>query len=116
MGHFGVCKMRSQPVHILQVLPAFESGGVERATLDMARFLASSDASGIKSSVASQGGKLVEEIERLGMDHYLLPLKAKKSSYNCKKWIRACQIGASSGDNPDSCKIACACLECVDNV
>lgn len=59
---------------VLQVLPALEVGGVERATVDVAAALA---AAGWRSLVASSGGRLVREIERAGARHIVLPLDGK---------------------------------------
>ncbi len=54
----------SRPAVILQVLPALVTGGVERGTLDSAL-------------VASAGGPMVRELERLGASHVTLPLDRK---------------------------------------
>lgn len=59
---------------ILQVLPALEQGGVERGTLEIASALA---AAGIPNAVASAGGRLVAELDALGVRHYALPLASK---------------------------------------
>ncbi len=59
---------------ILQVLPALEQGGVERGTIEIATALA---AAGVPSAVASAGGRLVGELERLGIEHFTLPLASK---------------------------------------
>lgn len=49
----------SRPPAILQVLPALESGGVERGTLEMAEAI---EAAGFRSVVASAGGRLLPEL------------------------------------------------------
>lgn len=59
---------------ILQVLPALDSGGVERGTVEITE---AQVASGHKALVASQGGRLVGAIERAGGTHITLPLKTK---------------------------------------
>jgi glycosyltransferase involved in cell wall biosynthesis len=51
---------------VLQVLPALESGGVERGTLEIAEALARQ---GHESWVASAGGCLVPELEAAGSTH-----------------------------------------------
>lgn len=56
---------------ILQVTAALEQGGVERGTVEMAAFIVSQ---GAVSFVASQGGRLVVELERQGSYHFKLPL------------------------------------------
>jgi glycosyltransferase involved in cell wall biosynthesis len=59
---------------VLQVLPALQAGGVERGTLEIAEALA---AAGFRPLVASAGGRLVPELERLGARHITLPLDRK---------------------------------------
>ena len=56
---------------ILQVTAALEQGGVERGTVEMAAFIVSQ---GAESLVASQGGRLVTELEAQGSRHVFLPL------------------------------------------
>lgn len=63
-----------RPPAILQVLPALESGGVERGTLEIAEAI---QAAGYRAIVASAGGRLVPELEALGARHVKLPLVAK---------------------------------------
>lgn len=60
--------------HILQVLPALESGGVEQGTLELAEFLSQQ---GHRSSVASSGGKLAQRLTEWNVAHYQLPLDRK---------------------------------------
>jgi glycosyltransferase involved in cell wall biosynthesis len=59
---------------ILQVVPGLDAGGVERGTLEIAEAIA---AAGWRSLVASSGGRLVAELERLGARHIPLPLATK---------------------------------------
>ena len=56
---------------ILQVTGALDQGGVERGTLEMAAYIVSK---GAKSLVASQGGRLVKQLEGEGSTHITLPL------------------------------------------
>nr|WP_320115677.1 glycosyltransferase family 4 protein [uncultured Desulfuromonas sp.] len=56
---------------ILQVTAALQQGGVERGTVEMAAFIV---AQGAHSLVASQGGRLVRELEAHGTRHIQLPL------------------------------------------
>lgn len=65
--------MPQQPA-ILQVLPALVSGGVERGTLEIAE---AQIAAGMRAFVASAGGPMVTELERLGARHVTLPMNAK---------------------------------------
>ena len=70
---------------VLQVLPELEMGGVERGTVEIATYL---QKKGIKNFVASQGGRLVHELEREKIKHLTLPLKTKnifKMRANAKK-------------------------------
>ena len=59
---------------VLQVLPALNAGGVERGTLEIAAALAEE---GFLPLVASAGGRMVPELERLGGRHIMLPLAGK---------------------------------------
>lgn len=52
---------------VLQVLPALESGGVERGTLEVGKYLASQ---GHRSIVLSAGGRLVDQLIREGSEHF----------------------------------------------
>ena len=60
---------------ILQVLPELDTGGVETGTIEIACEL---QKRGIKNFVASQGGRMVHELEKAGIPHLTLPLKSKK--------------------------------------
>lgn len=59
---------------ILQILPALETGGVERGTVDVAAAIA---AHGWRALVASSGGRLVPQLVRHGAEHIALPLDRK---------------------------------------
>ncbi len=59
---------------ILQVLPALESGGVERGTIEMVQAIV---AAGGRALVASAGGRMVVQVERAGGRHIGLPLMTK---------------------------------------
>lgn len=59
---------------VLQVLPRLETGGVERGTIDMAAALREA---GWTPLVASEGGRMVRELERVGAEHITLPLASK---------------------------------------
>jgi glycosyltransferase involved in cell wall biosynthesis len=66
--------MPPELLSILQVLPALESGGVERGTVEMTQAVA---AAGGRALVASAGGRMVGQIERAGGRHVRLPLGSK---------------------------------------
>lgn len=63
-----------KPLKVLQLLPALDSGGVERGTLEIARALVSA---GHESVVLSKGGRLVEQLQREGSRHITLDLGRK---------------------------------------
>ena len=63
-----------KPLKVLQLLPALDSGGVERGTLEVARALVSA---GHESVVLSKGGRLVEQLQREGSRHIARDLGRK---------------------------------------
>ena len=63
-----------KPLKVLQLLPALDSGGVERGTLEIARALVSA---GHESVVLSKGGRLVEQLQREGSRHIARDLGRK---------------------------------------
>jgi glycosyltransferase involved in cell wall biosynthesis len=62
------------PPTILQVLPRLQTGGVERGTIEMAQAITEA---GWRAVVASEGGRMVRDLERLGAVHVTLPLASK---------------------------------------
>ena len=62
------------PTAVLQVLPALVSGGVERGTIEIAEAIRDA---GWRSLVASAGGPMVAELDRLGVRHVTLRLDRK---------------------------------------
>jgi glycosyltransferase involved in cell wall biosynthesis len=61
-------------VKVLQVVPALEGGGVEKGTLEVARYLVEQ---GHQSLVLSAGGGMVEQLEREGSRHLQLDIGRK---------------------------------------
>lgn len=59
---------------VLQVLPALVTGGVERGTIDVAGALVEA---GWTALVASNGGPMVRELDRVGAKHIPLPMHSK---------------------------------------
>ena len=59
---------------VLQALPALESGGVERGTLEVAKYLVEQ---GHRSLVMSAGGRMVEQLLREGSEHFGWPIGKK---------------------------------------
>ena len=61
-------------MRVLQVLPALNSGGVERGTVEFARELVKQ---GHESIVLSSGGRLVDQLEAEGSRHVTMPVHRK---------------------------------------
>ena len=59
---------------IVQILPELNAGGVERGTLEIASYLL---AHGHQAVVVSNGGRLVDELERGGARHVTMPVHRK---------------------------------------
>jgi glycosyltransferase involved in cell wall biosynthesis len=66
--------MPPAPLHILQVLPSLEAGGVERGTVEIAQAVVRA---GGRAVVASAGGRMTPQIERAGGQHVVMPLMTK---------------------------------------
>src|SRR3970040_1875396 len=67
----------AQRLTVVQMLPALESGGVEKGTLEVGRHLVQN---GDRSSVISAGGRMVAQLEREGSEHVAWPVGAKRFS------------------------------------
>lgn len=69
---------------ILQILPELNVGGVERGTVDLARYMVQK---GHQSIVVSNGGALVRTLEEQGSRHYQLPVHRKNflTAWHCVK-------------------------------
>jgi len=59
---------------VLQVLPALETGGVERGTIDVAAAVV---AAGGRALVVSTGGRMEAELQRAGATHIRMPVDRK---------------------------------------
>ena len=71
------CKMdenKEKNLVVLQVLPELNQGGVELGTIEIASEL---QKKGIKNFVASEGGRMAYQLERMKVKHFTLPLKTK---------------------------------------
>lgn len=68
-----VKSQNKKPV-ILQILPALESGGVERGAVDIAKAIKNF---GFESIVVSNGGVLVYQLREAGIKHINLPVNSK---------------------------------------
>jgi glycosyltransferase involved in cell wall biosynthesis len=72
--------MAEKRLTILQVLPALQSGGVERGTLEVGKYLVEH---GYRSLVISAGGRLVEQLQREGSEHFTWDI-GKKSLWTLR--------------------------------
>lgn len=63
-----------RPLTVVQLLPALETGGAERSTLEVGRALV---AAGHRSVVVSGGGRLVERLQAEGSEHLTLDIGSK---------------------------------------
>ena len=67
----------AQRLTVVQMLPALESGGVEKGTLEVGKYLVGH---GHRSIVISAGGRMVAQLEREGSEHIAWPVGAKRLS------------------------------------
>jgi lipopolysaccharide heptosyltransferase II len=74
-------------MRILQILPELNVGGVETGTIDFATYLIEH---GHHAVVVSNGGRLVERLEKAGITHYQLPVHKKSLwiAWSCIKPLR----------------------------
>ena len=66
--------MTAAPLTVVQLLPALESGGVERSTLEIAQALVGA---GHRAIVVSAGGRLVPRLQAMGAEHVALDIGRK---------------------------------------
>lgn len=64
----------ARPLTVVQLLPALESGGVERSTLEIAQALVGA---GHRAIVISRGGRLVDAVVAAGAEHVALDIASK---------------------------------------
>ena len=64
-------------MHVVQILPSLNDGGVERGTVEIAAALAQA---GHRATVISSGGRLVQALESLGAAHLRMPVHAKRAA------------------------------------
>lgn len=67
--------MAERRLTVVQMLPALDSGGVEKGTLEVGKYLVDR---GHRSIVISAGGRLVAQLEREGSEHIAWPVGAKR--------------------------------------
>jgi glycosyltransferase involved in cell wall biosynthesis len=63
-------------LHVLQIVPSLEGGGIERGTLDVAQAVVNA---GGRATVVSSGGPMVRELERAGARHIALNVASKNA-------------------------------------
>lgn len=83
---------KEKPV-VLQVLPEMNQGGVEVGTIEIASEL---QKCGIRNYVASEGGRMEYNLERLKVQHFTLPLKTKNI---VKMYINALRLSKIIKEN-----------------
>ena len=66
--------MTARQMTVLQLVPALETGGAERTTVDVSKALVDA---GHRSIVASAGGRMVAELTEAGGQHVKMPLSAR---------------------------------------
>jgi len=67
--------MVAESITVVQMLPDLEGGGVERGTLELARYLCRQ---GHRSIVISAGGRMVSQLEQEGSTHVLWEVGVKR--------------------------------------
>jgi hypothetical protein len=74
--------VQKKRLKVVQMLPALEGGGVEKGTLEVARYLVQHRHTSI---VISAGGRLVEQLRREGSEHLDWDVGAKRLS--ALRWV-----------------------------
>jgi glycosyltransferase involved in cell wall biosynthesis len=74
---------RFETLTVLQLVPELNSGGVERGTVEMGRYLVRN---GHKSIVASGGGMLVKQLEQDGSSHFQKNIGSKSPAALLHIW------------------------------
>ena len=84
---------KQEELVVLQVLPELNQGGVELGTIEIASEL---QKRGIKNFVASAGGRMEGNLERLKVKHFTLPLKTKNIF---KMWFNSLHLAKIIKEN-----------------
>lgn len=82
------------PKTVLQVIPSLQTGGAEKTAVDIAAKLVET---GWRSIVASQGGRLVDQLVEGGSEHVHLPLDTKNPIQMLINAVRLVRIIRSQG-------------------
>jgi glycosyltransferase involved in cell wall biosynthesis len=83
----------SRRLTVVQLLPALESGGVERSTLEIAQALVEA---GHRAVVVSRGGRLLPRLEAMGATHVTLDIGRK--SFGVLRHVRALRRAIEGAD------------------
>lgn len=81
-------------VTVLQVIPALDSGGAERTTVEIAGAIV---ASGGRALVATSGGALVADVERAGGEVFPMPVDSKNPAVIAANAARLRRLAAREG-------------------
>lgn len=82
-------RLRKERFAVMQLVPDLNSGGVERGTLEMGRFLV---AQGQESFVVSGGGRLVTQLEKEGTRHIQRKIGTKGPQALLHLWPLRCLL------------------------
>src|SRR5262245_50050094 len=74
LDHSGACDAEPAAPVILQVVPALDTGGAERTTIDIARAVREA---GWIALVATRGGRMAPELAQAGSELIRMPLESK---------------------------------------
>lgn len=83
MRQGNITEMVADTYSVVQIVPEMDEGGVEGETLDFAVYLAQK---GHRSIVISGGGRLVQQLEKYGVEHLLWKHVGSKNQ-RCLKYI-----------------------------
>lgn len=84
------------PPTVLQIVPALDTGGAERTTVDIARALVEAGGTAL---VASHGGRMVAELEAAGATHINLGVHSKNPVIMALNVERLTRLAAKHGVN-----------------
>ena len=86
--------MGQRRLTVVQLLPALETGGVEKGTVEVAKALRSE---GHRAIVISAGGRMVKELEAIGAEHIQWAIGKKslwtlRYVYTLRRWLSANRV------------------------
>ena len=104
--------MAGQSLTVLQVLPALESGGVERGTLEIGAGLVHA---GHRSLVISAGGRLVSRLTGQGSEHFQWPI-GRKSVWDLASGEALAEVRCREQGRYPACAFPAARLDCLSGL